>query len=98
MLHYCVKEEKYDYLVVINQAYRNIVSQHEEYIQWFLFENGVGMNIMDLAAQRSNKDIIKYIYSVIKNERGLNLFVNRNNVFHYAAKRNECFPIVILII
>jgi hypothetical protein len=98
VLHYCVKEEKYDYLLIINSAYKILIEENEMYMDWFLFENSVGMNILDLAAQRANKDIIKYIYSIIKNQRGLNLFMNRNNVFHYAAKRNECFPIVSFLI
>jgi hypothetical protein len=54
------------------------------------------MNPFDLSAMRSNKDVIKYLYEIIKRRDFLKhkILEKRNNFFHYAAKKNECYPIV----
>ena len=46
--------------------------------------------------QYSNTNPIKYLFDIIKNtnEKKLKLSEKRNNMFHSAAKSNECFPIV----
>jgi hypothetical protein len=54
------------------------------------------MTVLDISAQRGNKEIIKYLYSKVKDvdKSFLRLTDRKNNLFHYAAKRNECYPIV----
>jgi hypothetical protein len=55
------------------------------------------MNAFDLSALRTNKKIIKYIFDVVKKRDFLfeEIYQKRSNFFHYSAKKNECFPIVI---
>ena len=54
------------------------------------------MNSFDLSAIRANRKIIKYIYDIVKKRDFLfeEISLKRSNFFHYAAKKNECFPIV----
>jgi hypothetical protein len=56
----------------------------------------MNMTALEIAVQRPNKEIIKYLYEIIKktDENKLRFREKRNNLFHLAAKRNECFPIV----
>lgn len=81
-------------------AYKYLIDENDRFFDWFLMENSQNMTVLDLASQRSNKEIIKYLYEVIKkaDKNQLKFAERRNNLFHYAAKRNECFPIVRIII
>jgi hypothetical protein len=96
VIHYFVKEEKLEYLKAVVEAYYILIEDKEIFFEWFTRENSNHMTGFEIAAQRSNKDIIKYIYEIIKKTDVGKLKLNekRNNLFHYAAKRNECFPIV----
>jgi hypothetical protein len=98
VLHHCVREEKYEYLIAITEAYEYLLNDRSKFLNWFLGLNGANMNILDISGQRANKEIIKYLYSKIKDiDRSLlKLTDKRNNLFHYAAKRNECYPIVFI--
>jgi hypothetical protein len=95
VIHHCVREEKYEYLVAVTESYEYLLDR-DRFFQWFLAQNSNNMTVLDIAAQRGNKEIIKYLYSRIKNidKTVLRLTDKRNNIFHYAAKRNECYPIV----
>lgn len=96
MVHICIREEKFEILRVVTESYYDIIEDKEIFYQWFCSENSDNMNPFDLSAMRSNKDIIKYIYEIIKRRDFLKckLLDKRNNFFHYAAKKNECYPIV----
>jgi hypothetical protein len=58
-------------------------------------ENSMNLTPIEMAVQRGNREIIKFLYEIIKktDEEKFKL-ENRNNLFHYAAKRDECYPIV----
>ena len=96
VVHHFVREEKMDYLKAIVEAYYVIIDDKEKFFNWFSAENSKELTPFDIASQRPNKDIIKYMYEIIKktDEGKLRLTEKRNNLFHYAAKRNECYPIV----
>ena len=96
VIHVCIREEKFEILRVVTESYYDIIEDKEIFYQWFCSENSDNMNPFDLSAMRSNKDIIKYIYEIIKRRDFLKfkLLEKRNNFFHYAAKKNECYSIV----
>jgi hypothetical protein len=98
VVHYCVREEKVEFLKAIVESYLILVPNPAKFFEWFTLENNQNMNAFDIAAQRPNKDIIKFLYDIIKktDESKLRLTERRNNLFHNAAKRNECYPIVII--
>jgi len=81
----------------VTEAYYNLIEDKEIFYHWFCSENNDNMTPFDLASMRSNKDIIKYVYEIVKRREFFKykLLEKRNNFFHYAAKKNECFPIVI---
>jgi hypothetical protein len=95
-LHHCVREEKFEYLIAITEAYDYLLNDKHRFLHWFLSLNNMQMNVLDISAQRANREIIKYLYNRVKDEDKsfLRLTDKRNNFFHYAAKRNECYPIV----
>ena len=91
-----MREEKLDYLKALTEAYYVLIEDKEKFFEWFTMENSENMTPLDIAAQFSNKDIIKYLYEILKktNESKLRLTERRNNLFHYAAKCNQSYPIV----
>jgi len=82
----------------VTESYFEIIEDKEIFYQWFCSDNSQNMNPFDISATRSNRDIIKYLYEIIKTQNflKLKLLEKRNNFFHYAAKKNECFPIVMI--
>ena len=80
----------------IVEAYYILIEDREKFYDWFTLENSEGITPLDLAAQYSNREIIKFLYDIIKktNESRLKLVEKRSNFFHYAAKANQCYPIV----
>ena len=95
--HILVKEEKALCLKAVVEAYYVLLEQKEKFFDWITKENSENMTPLEIAVQYSNKEIIKYLFEIIKktNEDKLKLTQNRNNLFHYAAKSNQSFPIVI---
>lgn len=73
-----------------------MINDDDKFYDWFLSSNAQDMTVFDLAAQRSNKFILKYIFDIVKRTNGnrLELHPSKNNFIHYAAKRNECYSIV----
>ena len=96
LAHLCVKESKIDILRVIVECYSDILSRSEKFFKWLMLENNEQLNIYDLSAQIGNKEVIKYLYEVIisEEENTLKITERRNNVFHNAAKNNQCYPII----
>lgn len=94
--HICVKKENFDFLKAIVESYIYLVENKEDFYNWITAENSEGMSPIDIASQYSNTNPIKYLFDIIKNtnEKKLKLSEKRNNMFHSAAKSNECFTIV----
>ncbi len=95
-----MKKENLDYLKIIVEAYFILVENKDSFFNWITSENSELMTPIDISCQLPNKETIKYLFDVIKktSEKKLKLAEKRNNLFHYAAKSNECFPIVTSII
>ena len=95
-----MKKENLDYLKTIVEGYYILVENKDNFFNWITSENSEWMTPIDIACQFPNKETIKYLFDFIKktSEKKLKLAEKRNNLFHYAAKSNECFPIVTFII
>jgi hypothetical protein len=96
VLHICVKEERYESMIAIVEAYHYMFKNKASFTHWFFALNGNKMTALEIAAQKGNKDIIKYLYNQISDKSLLGIIGCRSNVFHSAAKNNQCYPIVIL--
>jgi hypothetical protein len=83
-------------LKVIVEAFHLLLDNEEIFYTWFLSENADLMTPLDLSAQYSNRDIVNYVYEVVKktSEDRLKLTESRKNIFHHAAKANQAYPIV----
>ena len=96
VVHLLTKDEKTEQLRVIVESYYLFIEDKEQFFDWFTMENSEELTGFDIAAQRGNKEIIKFLFEIIsKTDEGkLRLTEKRNSVFHNAAKKNQCYPII----
>ena len=96
LAHLCVKESKLELIKAIISSYEDILSKGEKFFKWLMQENSEDLTIYDLAAQKGNKDILKYLFEIVHSHETttINITQHRNNIFHNAAKNNQCFPII----
>lgn len=94
-MHILVKEEKIESLKIIVEAYY-LELEKDIFYAWFTSENQEKLTGLDISAQKNNKEIIKYLFGKISKteEKVLRLDEKRNTFFHYAAKKNQSFPII----
>ena len=52
--------------------------------------------MFDVAAERGNINIIQYLFVILSktSEERLQLREHKNNLFHFAAQHNQCYPII----
>ena len=96
LAHLCVKESKLELIKAIISSYEDILSKGEKFFKWLMQENSEDLTIYDLASQKGNKDILKYLFEIVHSHETttINITQHRNNIFHNAAKNNQCFPII----
>ena len=96
LAHLCVKESKLELIKAIISSYEDILTKGEKFFKWLMQENSEDLTIYDLASQKGNKDILKYLFEVVHSHETttINITQQRNNIFHNAAKNNQCFPII----
>lgn len=96
VVHILTADEKTEHLKIIVESYYLLVEDKEEFYNWFMMENKEELTGFDIAAQKGNKDVINFLFEIIsKTDEGkLRLTEKRNSIFHYAAKKNQCYPIV----
>ena len=96
LAHISVIQGKYVELKIIIESYLEILGRNEEYYNFLMKENDENLTIFDLSAQKGNKEIIKFIYEQISGVESQTIKINKNknNIFHNAAKKNQCFPII----
>lgn len=94
--HLTVKEDKLEPVHLIIESYLHILGVTDIFFDWLFRENAQNQTLFDICAYNGNKAIIKYLYSVLSktNESKLRLTERRNNIFHYAAQNNQCYPII----
>lgn len=94
--HLTVKDDKIEPVHLIIESYLHILGVTDTFFDWLFKENNDRQTLFDICAYNGNKDIIKYLFSVLSktNESKLRLTERRNNIFHYAAQNNQCYPII----
>ena len=94
--HFLTNEEKDEYLKIIIDSYYLLLHNKEKFFNWFMLENNENLTILDIACQKGNKKIIKYLFSILSktDESIFHLTEKRNSIFHSSAKANQCYPII----
>ena len=94
--HFLTNEEKDEQLKIIVDTYYLLLDDKEQFFNWFMFENKENLTILDIACQKGNKIIIKYLFSILSktDESKFRLTEKRNSIFHSSAKTNQCYPII----
>jgi hypothetical protein len=96
VVHRCVIDNKLENFKLILDAYYLILDDKEKFFDWFFMENSENTMAWELAAEYSNKEILKYLYEYLKiaDETRFKFGIKRNNIFHYSAKSNKPYSIV----
>lgn len=96
LAHIIIREDKYDRVVPVIEAYMNLLGITDTFFDWLLCENNEKLTSLDICAKNGNKEIIKYMYSIISKttENKFRITEKRMGIFHYAAMYNQCFSII----
>ena len=96
LAHLMIKTNIYERVVAVIQSYIALLGVNDSFFNWLLSENNQRETPLDLCAQYGNKQIIKYMYSIISKttENKFRIAEKRNGIFHYAAMFNKGYPII----
>ena len=96
LAHITIKLDKYERVEIIIESYINLLGINDVFFNWLLSENTSKETPLDLCVQYGNREIIKYMYSIISKttETKFRITENRKGIFHYAAMFNQCYPII----
>ena len=96
LAHLIIKINIYERVVAVIQSYIELLGVNDSFFNWLLSENNKHETSLDLCAQHGNKQIIKYMYSIISKttENKFRIVENRNGIFHYAAMYDQGYPII----
>ena len=91
-----VIEDKIDTVRIIIDSYLHILASTEQFFNWVFEYNKDKANLFDVAAERGNINIIQYLFVILSktSEVRLELKEPKNNLFHFAAQHNQCYPII----
>jgi ankyrin repeat protein len=96
VLQKSVMKERIEYSKIILEIYNSKLEDKSDLIKWIEKRNNKGVQALEIASQKCNKEVIWLIYSYYENNNKY-LILNGNeysNVFHQSAKKNEIYPIV----
>ena len=96
LAHLMIKINIYERVVAVIQSYIELLGVNDSFFNWLLSENNKHETSLDLCAQHGNKQIIKYMYSIISKttENKFRIAENRNGIFHNAAMYDQGYPII----
>ena len=96
LAHKIIKLNTYERVEIIIESYINLLGINDVFFKWLLSENTSKETPLDLCAFYGNREIIKYMYSIISKtiETKFRITENRIGIFHYAAMNNQCYPII----
>ena len=96
LAHIAVIEGNFPQLKIIIESYLEILGRNEDFYNFLMRKNDENLTIYDLSAQKGNKEIIKFLYEQISGveNQTIKLNNNKNNIFHNAAKKNQCYSII----
>ena len=91
-----VIEDKIDTVRIIIDSYLHILGSTEQFFNWVFEYNKDKANVFDVAVERGNINIIQYLFVILSktSEVRLELKEPKNNLFHFAAQHNQCYPII----
>ena len=96
LVHLAIRLDKYERVEIIVESYISLLGISDNFFDWFLSENSSNETPLDLCVQFGNKDIIRYMYSIISKttESKFRITENRKGIFHYAAMYDQSYPII----
>ena len=96
LVHLAIRLDKYERVEIIVESYIFLLGITDTFFDWFLSENNSKETPLDLCVQFGNRDIIKYMYSIISKttESKFRITENRKGIFHYAAMYDQSYPII----
>ena len=96
LAHLIIKTDKYERVEIVIESYISLLGINDTFFDWLLCENSSNQTSLDLCAQYGNKEVIKYMYSIISKttENKFRITEQRKGIFHYAAMHNQCYPII----
>ena len=96
LAHLMIKINIYERVVAVIQSYIELLGVNDSFFNWLLYENNKHETSLDLCAQYGNKQIIKYMYSIISKttENKFRIAEKRNGIFHHAAMHDQGYPII----
>jgi ankyrin repeat protein len=98
LVHLAIRLDKYERVEIIVESYISLLGISDNFFDWFLSENSSNETPLDLCVQFGNRDIIRYMYSIISKttESKFRITENRKGIFHYAAMYDQSYPIIFL--
>ena len=96
LAHLLINEENTELLKIVCNVYYLLLTNRNEFYDWFLKENNENLTILDMASINSNKEMLEYLYEIISRTDGskFNFNSKKNNFFHFSAKYNKYFSIL----
>ena len=96
LVHLAIRLDKYERVEIIVESYISLLGISDNFFDWFLSENSSNETPLDLCVQFGNRDIIRYMYSIISKttESKFRITENRKGIFHYAAMYDQSYPII----
>ena len=96
LAHLVIRLDKYERVEIIIEAYISLLDISDNFFDWLLAENNENQTSLELCVQFGNRQIIKYMYSVLSKttEAKFRVTENRKGLFHYAAMFDQCYPII----
>ena len=96
LAHLVIQTDKYERVEIIIEAYISLLGINDTFFKWLLSENTSEQTPLDICVQFGNKEIIRYMYSILSKttEKIFGLEKNRKGIFHYAAMSDQSYPII----
>ena len=96
LAHLVIQTDKYERVEIIIEAYISLLGINDTFFKWLLSEDTSEQTPLDICVQFGNKEIIRYMYSILSKttEKIFGLEKNRKGIFHYAAMCDQSYPII----
>ena len=96
LAHLAIKSDKFERVEIIIEAYISLMGITDLFFEWLSSENSSSETPLDLCVQYGNREIIKYMYSILSktDEKVFRIQEERKGLFHYAAMYDQSFPIL----
>ena len=98
-LHLLAEKSQLYPLKIICDTYYFILDEENLFFNWFFWENIDNMTVLDIASIKGNKQILLYLYSILRKTdisrlKFSDIKNKKNTIFHYSAKHNQYYSIL----